>query len=87
MGWWGSSLTGLWRAVEAYNYSPLEGPICFRFSSEFDCSSHALESLRALLVALSVSLCQSAETGLGFILCFSFRMRTRSTFHPCPLHS
>ena len=49
-----------------------EGPICLRFSSVFDCASHALETISGLVLSLSVSLCQSAETGLGFILCFFF---------------
>ena len=43
-----------------------EGPIVLLFSSAYDDSSMALESLRALSVALSVSLCQSVETGPRF---------------------
>ena len=52
----------------------------FVFSSAYDDSSMAMENLRALSVALSVSLCRTIETGLGFILCFSFRMLTRGPF-------
>ena len=63
------------------------GPIVFVFSSAFDDSNTALESLRALSVSLSVSLWWRVNTGPGFIFCFSFRMRTRGTFHPCSLHS
>ncbi len=87
MGWWGSSLVSLWRATGARGIFPLETPIVFGFSSAYDCSSMALETLRALLVSLSVSLYRSAKDGLGFIFLFSFRMRTRGAFHPCSLHS
>ena len=87
MGWWGSSRASVCGAVEGVGISPLEGPMVFVFFSVFDCASRALENLGALSVALSVSLCQSAETGLGFILCFSFRMRTRGHFSCTWTHS
>ena len=87
MGWWGSSLIRLWCATGARRMCAGEGPIVLLFSSAYDDSSTALESL-GLSVSVSVSLlCRTIETGPGFIFGFSFRMRTRGQFSCTWTHS
>ena len=71
---------GLSCSVGACGLSGDGGPMIFGFSGEFDCASRAMETLRALSVSLSVSLCKSAETGLGFVFVFLFVCAPKTLF-------
>jgi hypothetical protein len=59
----------------------------FRFSSEFDCASRALETIAGLVLSPIVSLYRTVETGFGFISLFSFRTITGGTFPHASSHS
>jgi hypothetical protein len=51
---------GLSRSVGACDKGGDGGPMCFVFSSEYDCSSRTLETIVRLVLSLTVSLCRKA---------------------------
>jgi hypothetical protein len=61
--------------------------VSFGFSSAYDDSSMALESLELMSLSPIASLWWRANTGPDFYLCFSFRTITGGAFPHASLHS
>lgn len=72
-------------SIGAVMVSGREGPVVFRFSSEYDDSSTALETIVVLVSLSTVLFCRRVNTGSEFIFSFSFHSFTGATY-PCACH-